>query len=457
MKSYDMIWIGTGQATNTILSHLIQAGKSIAVIEGGAFGGTCFNDGCTPTKMLVAAARAIHMAGRGADFGFTIDNMTVDFKAIMDRQKGSCQSASRSMMIGMQRSKAMDVYRGYAAFDGTHTVRINDDVIQGETILIHTGARPREIQILGLDSVEWLNNTRLLDLDELPKHLVILGGLYIGLEFAQIFRRFGSDVTIIEVGSQLVPREDPDIAEAIRGFLKAEGIQVLTDATVTHVSKTRFGKGINLTLQRDGKTERVNGSHLLVAVERVPNSDRLNLSAAGIEADERDYIKVNDVMQTNLPHVYAIGDVNGLGAFTHTSVNDSDIFWDHYSGTGDRTLATRSLTYAMYIDPPMARIGMNETQARASGRQVLMAQISRAIEKQETKGLVKLLVNADTEAILGATILGTGADEVIGMFATFMATGSSYRQFRKVVLPHPTVAELMPWMLDDLKHLEATS
>lgn len=457
MKTYDIIWIGTGQATGTVVPRLVKAGKTVAIAEGGRFGGSCVNYGCTPTKTIVASARAAHMARRGADFGVNISDFSIDFSKVMQRQNAIRDGASNGLENWLDSMDGVDVYRGYAAFESDHTVRIGDEVISGETIVIHTGAKPRTPPISGLDDVDWLDNSRLLDLKALPEHLVVIGGSYIGMEFAQAFRRLGSQVTILEGSAHLMFREDADVALAAQTILEKEGIEVALDVNVQRVSQQNSG-AIDVFFEHNGEQATVRGSHLLVATGRVPNSDRLNLQAAGVETTKRGYIPVNDVMQTNVPHIFAVGDINGAGAFTHTSVNDGEIFWDFYGGDGDRKLSDRLITYAMYIDPPLGRVGMNEKQARASNRNVLMAtrpmkHISRAKEKDETAGLVKILVDADTEEILGATILGVGGDEIISMFPPFMVTGQSYKLFRRAVLTHPTVAELMPWILDDLTPL----
>jgi pyruvate/2-oxoglutarate dehydrogenase complex dihydrolipoamide dehydrogenase (E3) component len=458
MKKYDLIWIGTGQATATIMPWLDQAGKKVAVVENGRFGGTCINYGCTPTKTLVASARAAHMARRGADFGVITGEIGIDFERVMARQNKIRQQFSSGLEKRLRDMENVDVYNGLATFNDPHSISVGDENIWGETIVIQAGARARDVAIPGLAEVNWLDNVGMLELDKLPQHLIILGGSYIGLEFAQAFRRFGSQVTVLERGSQLMFREDADIATAAQEVLEAEGITVHLDADVTKVS-TDSQQTITLFFEQAGETHEVQGSHLLVAAGRVPNSDRLNLAAAGVETDERGYIVVNEVLQTNVPHIFALGDINGRGAFTHTSVNDGQIFWDYYSGEGDRSLAERIPIYAMFIDPPLGRIGMNETEARENGRNVLMAtrpmsHISRAIEKDETAGLIKILVDADSEQFLGATIFGVGGDEIVNLFMPLMLAQQSYKQLRRSVLIHPTVTELIPWILTDLKPLD---
>ncbi len=462
MKSYDIIWIGTGQATGTVIPGLTKAGKRIAIVEGGRVGGSCVNYGCTPTKTLVASARAAHMARRGPDFGVQTGAISVNFDTVMARMNQIRNGNTEEMHEWLQGMDGIDFYTAYAHFEDEHTVRVGDELIRGDTIIVHTGARARQPSIPGLDDVAWLDNVRLLALQALPQHLVILGGSYISLEFAQAFRRFGSEVTIIERSPQLMFREDEDIAQIALDLLRDAGITVHLNANVERVTQVDDGTGVcgvDVFFANDDETLSTSGSHLLVAAGRVPNTDRLNLAAAGVETDDRGYIPVNDVGQSNVPHIYALGDVNGEGAFTHTSVHDGQVFLDHYTGEGDRTISERNTIYAMYIDPPLGRVGLDEKSARKSDRNVLMAtkpmaSIARAIEKDETEGLVKLFVDADSEEILGATVFGTGGDEIISIFATFMMTKQSYKVLQRAVLPHPTVAELMPFILDELKPLE---
>lgn len=458
MKQYDIIWIGTGQATGTVVPRLVQAGKRVAIAEGGRFGGSCVNYGCTPTKTMVASARAAHMARRGPDFGVRTGEVSIDFARVMERQNTMRHGTSHGMEEWLQGMDNVDIYPAFATFVDAHTVQAGEQQISGETIVINAGARPNKPAIPGIESVDWLDNARLLDLQTLPRHLVIVGGSYIALEFAQIFRRLGSQVTVLQRSGQLMPREDADIAGLVQEILQGEGIAIHLNAGAQRVAQPG-PQQIDLFFEQDGVAQQVQGSHLLLAAGRVPNSDRLNLAAAGVAVDRRGYIQVDEVMRTTTPHIFAVGDINGEGAFTHTAVNDGEIFWDFYSGEDDRSLSQRIPTYALFVDPPLGRVGMTEKEARASGRNVLMAtrpmsRIARAREKDETAGLVKILVDADTEQFLGAAILGVGGDEVVNMFTPFMAAGQSYKLFRKAMLTHPTVAELMPWILDDLKPLE---
>ncbi len=457
MKTYDIIWLGTGQSIGTLAPQISAAGKSLAIIEGGKFGGTCVNYGCTPTKTLVAGARTAFMVRRAGDFGVKVDDFYVDFEKAMERQKANRAKSSAGMEDWLTNMDGVDVYKAYGEFVDEHTIKAGNDTIRGDAIVINTGAKPRQPDIPGLDEVDWLDNEKLLDLDEKPDHLVIIGGSYIGMEFGQIFRRFGSNVTILERKPHLVFREDKDIADAVNDIMQNEGISVELGMDVQKVAAAK--NGVKVTFEQNGDSKTVQGTHLLVGAGRIPNTDGLNLDAAGVETDDRGRIPVNDTVQTNVPHIYALGDVNPYGAFTHTSVNDGEIFWDHYTGDGDRKLSMRNSIYAMYIDPPLGRVGLSENQARQSGRNILMAtmpmsSVARAVEKDETDGLIKILVDEETEEFVGAAVLGTGGDEVISVIAAFMMTGQSYKTFRKAVLPHPTVAENLPFLLDQLERLE---
>jgi len=334
IKKFDVIWIGTGQATGTVIPRLVTAGKTVAIAEGGKVGGSCVNYGCTPTKTLVASARAAHMARRGPDFGVQTGEIKIDFNKAMERQNQMRHDGSQGM-------DGVTIYPEYALFEGTHTIRVGDEVIEAETIVINAGGRPKLVPIKGIENVDWLDNARLLDLDQLPTNLVIIGGSYISLEFAQIFRRLGSQVTVLEAGPQLMFREDPDIAEAAQEILEKEGITFHLNASIEQILQPDE-KQIDVFFAQDGENKKIRGSHLLLAVGRVPNSDRLNLEAAGVKVNERGYIQVNEVMQTSTSYIFAIGDINGEGAFTHTAVNDGEIFWDHYSGEDNRAERKRS-------------------------------------------------------------------------------------------------------------------
>lgn len=452
MQTYHHIILGTGQATGTLLGRLIPTRDSIAVIEEAKVGGSCVNYGCTPTKTLVASAKAVHTARRGDFFGFET-NVIINYDQVRQRMNDIRNASSEGLADWMENTENVDLIRGRGVFTGKKTIRVGAHEVRGEKIYINVGTRPRVPGIVGIENVPWMDSAGLLDKETLPEHLIIIGGGYIGAEFSQIFRRFGSEVTIIQRSEQIMPREDEDVATAIQSFLTEEGIRIICGANAESVS-AKEGK-IHLTISANGRKQVITGSDLLIAAGRIPNSDRLNLEAAGITTNERGYIKVDEFCRTGLEDVFAVGDVNGQGAFTHTSVNDAEIVLDHLFG-GDRTVSRRIPIYALFTAPPLGRVGMTEKEALARGRKVLkatrpMAKISRAKEMGETKGFAKLLVDGETDLILGASILGPGGDEIVNMFAAIMHSGIPCREYRKVVLVHPTVSELMPWVLDGIR------
>jgi len=450
MKKFSHIILGTGQATGTLLGKLLQTGESIAVIEGNKVGGSCVNYGCTPTKTMVASAKALHTAKRGDFYGFKTGDIEPDFARIRERMNEIRNGSSEGLENWMKGEENVTLIKEWGEFTGQKTIRAGGQETEGENIYINTGTRPFAPPINGLESVPWMDSARLLDLEELPGHLLIIGGGYIGVEFSQVYRRFGSEVTIIQRGSQLMPREDEDVANAIQEFLEEEGITVLCDSEAESVS----GGDGNLELKlKSGET--LAGTHLLVAAGRRPNSDTINPKAAGIKTNERGFIQVDDYCRTGIDGVFAVGDVNGEGAFTHTSVNDAEIVLDYLNG-GDRAISKRNVIYGLFTDPPLGRVGLTEKEAVEAGYNVLkatkpMSKISRAKEMGETKGFAKLLVDADTDKILGASILGPGGDEIINMFAAIIHSDIPCKEYRKVVLVHPTVSELMPFVLDGLE------
>jgi len=450
MQKYDHIILGTGQATGTLLGKLIPTGDSIAIIEGNKVGGSCVNYGCTPTKTMVASARAIYMAKRGDFFGFNAGSVEVDYDRVKKRMNKIRNGASSGLESWMQGTDNVTLIKDWGSFTGEKTIEAGGKKIEGEKIYINTGTRPFAPPIEGLDNVPWMDNARLLDLDSLPDHLIIIGGGYIGVEFSQVFRRFGSEVTIIQRGDQLMPREDADVASTIQDFLEEEGVSVYCNSEAGSVEE-KNGQ-IEVTLKSG---DNIIGSHLLVAAGRRPNSDTINPEAAGLKLNKRGYIQVDDHCRTAVDGVFAVGDVNGEGAFTHTSVNDAEIVLDVLNG-GERAISQRNMIYGLFTDPPLGRVGMTEKEALAEGYNVLkatrpMSKISRAKEMGETRGLAKLLVDADTDLVLGASVLGPGGDEIINMFAAIMHSRIPCREYRKVVLVHPTVSELMPWVLDGLE------
>ncbi|MDF1521317.1 MAG: mercuric reductase [Trueperaceae bacterium] len=462
-ERYHHVLIGTGQATGTLIAGLPDD-ESIAIVEGGAIGGTCVNAGCTPTKTLVASARVAQFARRGAEYGVDVGDVSVDFAAAMARMN-AVRHGSRDGLTGYLTTKPnVTLIRGWARFTGPKTVRVGERELVGERVYLNVGARAVEPPIPGLADVPWLDNVRILDLEALPEHLVVIGASYVALELGQVFRRFGARVTVIEAASHALPREDADVASEVRAILEREGMRFEVGSGVAKVA--RDGEGVVVELQNG---TRIAGSHLLVATGRRPNTDRLDLHLAGVETNERGYVTVDAHTRTSAEGVYALGDVNGRGAFTHTSVHDAQVLLDHLRGSGPedangaageaRTIGERDTVYALFTDPPLGRVGLNEAQARERGHRVLravkpMKTISRAKEMGETQGFVKVLVDADTDRFLGASVLGVTGDEVIGLFALAMSAGMTTAQFRRVVLPHPTVGELMPWVLDGLKPLD---
>jgi len=455
MKTYEYIIVGTGQATGTLLGKLVSVSKSIAVIEGNKIGGSCVNYGCTPTKTMVASARAIHLASKGDFYGFSSGVVSTNFERVSERMNEVRNASSDGLSNWIRNTPNIDFYEGYASFTGEKCLRINKEVVTGQTIFINVGTRPAAPAVNGIENVPWMDSARLLDLKELPEHLIILGGGYIGVEFGQVYKRLGSRVTILQRGSQLMPKEDEDIANNILEILTEEKIDVKLNSNVIEVESVS-GK-INLTFEQETISHNLQGSHLLVAAGRKPNSDTLELQNAGIEVDERGFIRVDEYCRTNIEGVFALGDVNGHGAFTHTSVNDAEVVMDFLFG-GSRSLKTRIPVYALFSDPPLGRVGLTEKEAAERGYSILkatkpMSEISRAKEMGETKGFAKLLVDAETDLIIGAAILGPGGDEIVNMFAAIMHSNIPCKNYREVVLVHPTVSELMPWVLDGLKPL----
>jgi pyruvate/2-oxoglutarate dehydrogenase complex dihydrolipoamide dehydrogenase (E3) component len=456
MKHYDYILLGTGQTTGTLMASLIPTGKSIAVIEAAAVGGSCVNYGCTPTKTMVAAAKALHQARQGDFFGFEKLYPKLNYGRMRERMNEIRHGGRDGISKWLEGSVNVDLIRGKGVFTGPKVILVNGNEISGTVIFINTGTHHWAPPAKGLNDISYLDSEGLLALTELPKELLILGGGYIGLEFAQIYNRLGSKVTVIQRNKQLMPHEDEDVAISVQEKLAAEGVVFHLSTNIISVQKER--EDISLELVKNEQNFKLKGSHLLVATGRRPNTRDIGLEAAGISIDERGFIKTGEQGQTSVSGVFALGDVNGKGAFTHTSVNDAEIVLDFLKG-GKRKISDRLPVYALFTDPPLGRVGMTEKEAIASGRKVLkatreMKRISRAKEMGETHGFAKLLVDADTDLIIGASIHGLGGDEIINMFAAIMHSGIPCKNYREVVLVHPTVSELMPWVLDGLRPIE---
>jgi pyruvate/2-oxoglutarate dehydrogenase complex dihydrolipoamide dehydrogenase (E3) component len=458
MRHHDAIVIGTGQSGPALARRLVAAGQKVAVIERKFFGGTCVNTACTPTKTLVASAYAAYLARRAGDYGVTIGGpVGVDMQAVKTR-KDAIVTPSRS---GVERSlrnlEGCTVYEGHARFVSEKKIGVNGFQLDADRIFINVGGRASIPPIPGLDQVAYFTNSSMMDVDFLPAHLVILGGSYIGLEFAQVYRRFGSEVTVIELAPRLIPREDEDVSHAVAGFLKEEGIDVRVDSKVVGVEKE--GNSIAVKVESAGKISQVVGTHVLVAIGRRPNTDDLGLDKAGIAIDAHGYIQVDDQLRTNVPGIWAMGDCNGRGAFTHTSWNDFEIVAANLLDNDHRRVSDRITAYALYTDPPLGRAGMTEAEVRKSGKSALIAtmameDVSRAYEKGETKGFMKILVDPDSKQILGASLLGLAGDEVIHCILDLMYAKAPYTVMQRAMHIHPTVSEFIPTMLGDLTPLQ---
>jgi pyruvate/2-oxoglutarate dehydrogenase complex dihydrolipoamide dehydrogenase (E3) component len=458
MKTFDAIVIGAGQAGPSLAGRLTKAGQTVAYVERKLFGGTCVNTGCTPTKTMIASAYAAHVARRSGDYGVSIDtSIEVDMKAVNARREGIVAKSRNGVEKSLRDNEKVTVFKGTARFESPTTVRVGDEVLEAKQIFLNVGGRAAVPNLPGIHSVPFLTNSSMMALDVLPKHLMVVGGSYIGIEFGQMYRRFGSEVTIIEKGPRLVGHEDEDVSACVQSILEAEGITIRTSAECIEI-KARGSDVVVGTNCTEGEPDVV-GSHVLLAVGRVPNTDDLGLERAGVKTDERGYILVDDQLRTNVPGIYALGDCNGRGAFTHTAYNDYEIAAANLLDNDPRRVSDRIHCYAMYLDPPLARIGMTEAEVRATGKPALMAtrpmtRVNRAVEKGESLGFMKVLVDAESKLILGASLLGVGCDEAIHCLLDVMYAKAPYTTISRAVHIHPTVSELIPTLLQSLEPLK---
>jgi len=453
--SFDALIIGTGQAGPALAARLAAKGLKIAVVERDKFGGTCVNNGCTPTKAMVASAYAARLARRAADYGVVFEaGPRVDMKRVKERKDQIVRKSTEGVEKWMRGLEGATVFKGHARFVDESRVQVGAETLTADKIFVNVGGRPSVPKMPGIDQVPYLTNETMMELDFVPPHLLVIGGSYIGLEFAQIMRRFGSEVTVIEMGPRLVAREDEDVSLAIQEFLRAEGIQLHLDAKCLSLRNEADGVSVGLECKEGAPLAR--GSHVLLAVGRVPNTDDLGLDAAGIKTDARGFIEVDEALRTTNPRVWALGDCNGKGAFTHTAYNDYEIVADNLLSDAGRKHTDRVPVYALFTDPPLGRVGMNEGEIRKAGIKALvgkypMNRVSRAVEKGETYGFLKIHVEESSGRILGASLIGTGADESVHSLIDAVYSKLPYAEFQRHVRIHPTVSELLPTTLETLK------
>ena len=454
---YDAIVIGSGQGGNPLSYSLAERDWSVALIEKKFLGGTCVNTGCTPTKTMIASAQVAHYARNAARWGVKVESVHVDLPAVVARKNAVVQIFRGGNERKVANHKTLRLYRDHARFVGPHAVQVGTETLEGEKIFIDTGTRPDCPSLPGLESSAYLTNESIMELQEIPEHLVILGGGYIGLEFGQMFRRFGSRVTVIHIGNQLLAREDADVAIGLQKALEAEGIEFLLNATSRKVEK-QAGQ-ITITIESGGRTQTVAGTHVLCATGRRPNTNDLGLDKAGIAIDSHGYVKVNGRMETTAPGVWALGDVKGGPAFTHISYNDYQILWANIIEGKNLSIENRYVPYSLFTDPQLGRVGITEKEARASGRKLKigtfpMANVSRAIERDETTGFMKIIIDAETDKILGAAILGIEGGETVQILGAMMLAGAPYTILKGGVYIHPTLAEGFFGLMDSVKPVD---
>ena len=453
-EHFDAIVIGTGQAGPALAVRLAASGRKTAILERKRVGGTCVNVGCIPTKTLIASARAAHVARRGLDYGIVIDGpVRVDMARVKSRKDEIVAQSNTGVTNWIRNTPNLTLIAGHGRFEGPHVVQVNGRKLEAAEIFINTGGRPAAPPLPGLADVPYLTSTGMMDIDFLPEHLIVIGGSYIGLEFAQMYRRFGSQVTVVEMAPRLIAREDTHVSEAIQAILEGEGIGIRLNAQCLSVD--RDDAGISVFVSCEQEPRNILGSHLLLAVGREPNTHDLGLEAAGVATNARGFIEVDDALRTNVPGIWALGDVNGHGAFTHTAYNDYEIVAANLLDHDPRRVSDRFPVYALFTDPPLARAGMTTREVRASGRsalvgKIMMTRVGRARERGETQGFMEVLVDAETKRILGASLLGIEADEAIHCIIDVMASGQPYTAISRTVHIHPTVAELIPTLLGSL-------
>jgi pyruvate/2-oxoglutarate dehydrogenase complex dihydrolipoamide dehydrogenase (E3) component len=458
-KQFDAIIIGAGQAGPPLAVKLANIGKKVAIIERKLFGGTCVNTGCIPTKSLIASAHAAYLTRRASDFGvFVSSPVTVDMKKVKARKDAIVHKDSTSIEGWLKNTPNCTIYKGHARFETPHAISVgNELLLEAEQIFINVGARAFVPSMPGLEKIDYYTNSSMMDVDFLPEHFIIIGGGYVGLEFAQMYRRFGAKVTVVEMASRLIAKEDPDISDAVKEILTGEGIDIRLNSKCISFDKRDNKIVVNIDCQEPEKE--IIGSHVLLAIGRQVNTQDLGLDKAGVEIEKRGYIKVDDQCRSNVPHIWALGECNGKGAFTHTSYNDYEIVAANLIDNNPRRISDRILTYALFTDPPLGRAGLTEAEVRKLGKKALianrpMSRVTRAILKGDTRGFMKAIIDAETKQIFGAAVLGIGGDEIIHSILDIMYAKAPYTVIQNAVHIHPTVSELIPTMLEEIKPLD---